>query len=215
MKATGRYPSLYCHVPLLFMTFLMFFVQHDYAAAQTPEQTLAELRQQAASINSIQSLFTQTTRIPLFQDPVHSKGRFLFRRPDALLWEITAPITEGFAFMGDRGMRWEAGKPRTTFAAATDPVATIIARQLLVWLTLDMVTIEKEYTITVTANSPRTLLLEPKKNDIRCVIRSLTLLFSPQGVAKQVTLEEANGGTTLIQFTDTQVNITLPDAAFL
>lgn len=214
MKATEISSTNYCLL-LLLLAFLMFCWQRDYAAAQTPEQTLAELKQQAASINSIQSLFTQTTHIPLFQEPVHSKGRFLFRRPNAILWEITDPITEGFAFMGDRGMRWEAGKPPTPFAASTDPVTTIIARQLLVWLTLDMTTIEKEYTITITASTPPTLLLEPKKNDVQSVIHSLTLIFSSQGVAKQVTLEEANGGTTIIQFMDTQINITLPDAAFL
>ncbi len=214
-SAAGKHTRFRCNATTCIVIAMLLFAACNQALAQTPEQTLSMLKEQAETVHTISSTFVQTTRIPLFQDAVQSQGRFLFKRPNALLWEITAPAKEGFALVGDTGMRWEQGKGRKPFSVQSDPVMTIVARQLMVWLTLNLAAIEKEYTITVATSTPPTLRLEPKSADMRRVIHSLTILFSPQGVASQVTLEEANGGSTTILFTNTQVNITLPDSAFL
>lgn len=176
---------------------------------------LDELRRRAATVKSIRSRFVQETRIPMFARPMRSEGRFLFLRPDMLLWEYTAPMEEGFFLRGDNGIRWNDGRASARpFNPASDPVAAIIARQLFAWITVDTEAIAGEYGIEALSREPLALKMTPLRDDVAAVIESITITFTAEGPASLVELRERAGGTTTIGFTESVVNGPMADGDF-
>ena len=177
------------------------------ASGRDTEKALARLRSLTESVDSLRCYFTQTTDIPLFAGSVVSTGRLLFAKPDSLVWEYAAPVPQGLVFSGGRGFRWEENKNnRTTFTSATDPVAGLIAAQMLAWLRFDRDWIEARYTISLEEQGDLTLLLTPKKTGPDAVLTSLALRFADDGIARTVILREAAGGSTVIRLRNVAIN---------
>lgn len=176
---------------------------------------LSALREKAAGLESVSSDFTQETDIPMFSQPLISKGRFAFKRPNSLVWEYLSPLEEGFVLRGDTGFRWSDGrKNRTPFSPGSDPLAAIIARQLVAWITFDLREIEREYRIETLPGPKIRLKMTPLREDMRAVIDSIVITFRHDGPASEVLLTERRGGKTTIVFSNTLVNAPLSDRDF-
>ena len=179
------------------------------------EGAIAFLQKQSESLTALSCDFTQETTIPMFARPVVSKGTLRYKRPGFLAWEYSQPIQEGFVLAGESGFRWEDSRDkRSSFTTAKDPIAAFVGRELLSWIHFDPSTIRARYEIAVTAASPLTLELTPKREDTRTVVKALRIAFDGNGVAKVVTLFEAKGGTTVITFHNVAVNPSLADDVF-
>lgn len=191
-----------------------------FAACMAPglaraEDYLRKLKERTASITSVQGEFVQETLIPMFAAPVESKGRFVFRRPDSVRWEYTEPMREGLALKGEAGFRWEdAPASRQNFTVRNDPLAGIVARQLVTWITFDAERIGGEYAIGQSAEEPLRLKMTPLRADIRSVIDSITITFRADGTASLVEIAERQGGKTSIIFAEPVVNGYVDDREF-
>ena len=176
---------------------------------------LAKLKERTASITSVQGTFVQETLIPMFAAPVESKGRFVFRRPDSVRWEYTDPMREGIALQGETGFRWEDDPAnRQAFTVRSDPLAGIVARQLVTWITFDAERIGGEYAIEQLDEEPLRLKMTPLRADIRSVIDSITIIFRADGTASLVEIAERQGGKTSIVFAEPVVNGPVDDREF-
>ena len=130
-----------------------------------------------------------------------------FKKPGNLLWEYTKPLRQGFALTGEQGFRWEEDrKNRVSFTTAKDPLAGLVARQMLAWILFDRKWIEEEYTVRVDSDFPLSLTLVPRRPDVRAVLAALNITFSAGGVADTVVLREAGGGVTTIRFQNVTLN---------
>jgi outer membrane lipoprotein-sorting protein len=110
-------------------------------------------------------------------------------------------MKEGFVLNGPNGFRWEEDKSkRTAFRTDRDPVAALIAGQILIWLAFDPQQIRTEYGLAVQNASPLTLVLTPRREAVRSVLLSLRIAFAENGVAESVELTERSGGSTRIFF---------------
>jgi outer membrane lipoprotein-sorting protein len=179
------------------------------------KDAFAALKERAAAMTSVRSDFTQETSLPMFKEPLHSRGRFVFAKPDTLLWEYLSPIQEGFVLRGNTGFRWQDDKKnRTPFTSGSDPLAAIIARQITAWILFDMRSIEREYRIDQLPGPVMRLKMTPLKKDVGAVIDSITIAFTPQGPASRVEITETKGGRTVISFTNTIVNVPLDNGLF-
>ncbi len=177
------------------------------AASDSTDNALNRLNALTASVTSLRCDFTQTTAIPLFADPVVSRGRLLFHKPDALLWEYVFPVAQGLAFSGGKGFRWEDEKSnRVPFTLAEDPVAGLVASQMLAWIRFDRAWIETHYAVRLEREEPLSFTLIPKSAGMRSVLTSLTIRFADDGIARTILLKEASGGSTEIRFHSVAVN---------
>lgn len=200
---------------LLAALLLLLCIAHETQAAGKEEESLAALQRQNVGLTSIASTFTQTTTIPMFEDPIVSSGRFLYQKPSSLRWEYLTPVPHGFVLNGDRGFKWEdETRTRTNFTVNSDPAAGLVAAQLLTWVTFDIASIRAEYSVTVIQPSPLHIVLEPLRPETRKVVASLDMLFSPRGTVEVLVLVEASGGQTRLTFTDTRVNTPLDAVDF-
>ena len=211
-------PNTQCFPLCVFGTgvavFLAVFLCLSVAAAQEAD-ILSRIRSKAADLTTVRSDFVQETSIPMFAQPLRSKGRFAFRRPDTLLWEYVEPMREGFVLRGDQGFRWDTDRRnRSPFTPGKDPVATIIARQLIAWITFDLPGIEREYAIESLPGPAIRLKMTPLRDDVRGVIESIVITFTEEGPASLVELTERRGGKTTISFSNSVVNAPLDDSIF-
>lgn len=199
---------------LLAVTLCMgFFMPHVCEAQPATREVLSILQERTKNLMTLHSTFTQETNIPMFSRPVVSHGRLLFQKPDSLRWEYLSPLREGFVIVGGKGFRWEEDA-RSAFSAGKDPVATLIAGQLLAWIRFDVAQIEREYHIEALSADPISLKMTPISKDMGSVITSITITFSAEGAASSVRLAEGQGGTTTITFTGTVLNAVLNSKDF-
>jgi outer membrane lipoprotein-sorting protein len=183
-------------------------------AAEASAEVLARLARNAGQIETLQGRVVQEKRLEMFQDTVTSRGRFAYRSPDRLRWELTDPVVTGFVITGSTGRRWHGmtGKP-TPFTLESDPMMRVIAGQILASTRAEFAPLQKEYRISVASEAPVTLLLEPLVPN--AFVERVTVTFaSGNRHVESVAVREMGGDQTTIRFTDVEVNRPLPDGTF-
>ena len=183
-------------------------------AAGSQDEVLARLTRNAAGIETLQGRVLQEKRLEMFKDTVSSRGRFAYRRPDRLRWELTDPVVAGFVLTGSSGRRWHGTTGKTeAFTLESDPMMRVLAGQILASVRADFSPLRKEYRISVASESPVTLLLEPLTPNP--FVERVTVTFSKGGEhVESVAVHEKGGDQTTFSFTDVEVNRPLPDGTF-
>jgi outer membrane lipoprotein-sorting protein len=183
-------------------------------AAEPLDEVLARLARGAAGIETAQGSVRQEKRLEMFQDTVVSRGRFAYRRPDRLRWELTDPVVTGFAITGGSGRRWHGLTGKTEpFTLESDPMMRVVAGQILASVRADFNPLRKEYRISVSSESPVTLQLEPLVPN-PFVERVVVTFSKGAGHVESVAVHEKGGDRTTFSFTDVEVNRPLPDDTF-
>ena len=183
-------------------------------AAGSQDEVLARLARNAAGIETLQGRVLQEKRLEMFKDTVSSQGRFAYRRPDRLRWELTAPVVTGFVLTGSSGRRWHGTTGKTeAFTLESDPMMRVLAGQILASVRANFSPLLKEYRISVASESPVTLLLEPLTPN--AFVERVTVTFSKKTeYVESVAVREQGGDQTTFSFTEVEVNRPLPDDTF-
>jgi outer membrane lipoprotein-sorting protein len=176
------------------------------AAGEGSPALFASLERSAAGVNTLSSDFVQEKHLSMFKTVLVSKGRFNFKKPDLLRWELTSPVVSGFVLQGDKGRRWHERTGRTeSFLISREPVMKLVSEQLFAWARADFSWLRKEYRISVLEESPVTLRLEPRL--AVGFLQHLLITFSADGrYVRSVELHEKDGDFTRIRFVNTLVN---------
>ncbi len=183
-------------------------------AASPQDEVLARLAQGGAGIETAQGRVRQEKRLEIFQDTVVSWGRFAYRRPDRLRWELTDPVVTGFAITGGSGRRWHGLTGKTEpFTLESDPMMRVIAGQILASVRADFTPLQKEYRISVASETPVILHLEPRVAN-PFVERVIVTFSKGAGHVESVAVREKGGDQTTFSFSDVEVNRPLPDGTF-
>ena len=193
---------------------LLLAVALPLRAAGAQDEVLARLARNAAKIETLQGRVLQEKRLEMFKDTIASKGRFAYRRPDQLRWELTDPVVTGFVITGSTGRRWHGLTGKTeAFALESDPMMRVIAGQILASVRADFSPLQKEYRLTVASETPMTLLLEPLTPN--AFVDRVTVTFAKGNEhVETVAIHETGGDQTTIRFTEVEMNRPLPDGTF-
>lgn len=202
---------------LFFALFLVLVPRPGVAAsATTLDEVLAELQRLASTVQTLDSDFHQEKYLSVFKDMLPADGRFYYRRPDCLRWELTSPMSTGFVLKGERGRRWrDGGGKDESFDIARHPVMGIVARQLLAWTQADFDRLRRDFEIGLIDRTPVVLRLIPKKGLADGFLDHLVIAFAPGGRhVHRVEVHEQGGDFTRITFHTTRVNEPLSDNLF-
>lgn len=196
---------------LLLIIILLFTAGPVAADTVTPDGSSAifsSLERTAGAVKTISSDFVQEKHLSMFKTVLTSKGRFYFSKPDLLRWELTAPVASGFVLKGEKGRRWHERTGRSeNFRISQEPVMKLVSDQLFAWARADFQWLKKEYRISVLAESPVALRLEPRSAATAGFLHHLLINFSADGrYVRSVELHEKDGDYTRIRFVNAAVN---------
>lgn len=177
---------------------------------------LAELKLAATETQTLDSDFTQEKHLAVFAEKLISRGRFVYRQPDSLRWELLEPVASGFVLEGNRGRRWNRlSGEQGRFSADKDPVMGMIARQLLAWARVDVDWLTSRYRMELEALEPVTLKLLPRDEGEAGFIDHLKIVFAEdRSHVGAVHMVEQGGDMTLLLFDNVRINEALAADAF-
>ncbi len=204
-----------------FLGLLLFCLPLLSQAADVPEENrlpavFARLQAAAAEIQSLSSDFVQEKQLAIFSATLLSNGRFYYRQPDQLRWELLTPVASGFVLRGQQGERWNSLSGEIgAFRIDRDPLMGVVAKQLLAWARVDIDWLRSRYRIELLAEQPIRLQLFPLDQGEAGFIEQLQILFSADNShVALVEMHEAGGDKTLLRFEQVQINQPLPEKAF-
>ena len=86
------------------------------------DRIFSELATASTKVTSLESDFVQERHLSMLEDVLISRGRFYYKKRARLRWELTNPVSSGFAVSGKKAKRWDAKSGRTqTFEVYRDP----------------------------------------------------------------------------------------------
>ena len=206
----------YCFSTIWFLSLLLLLPGIGLAETVELQPLLNELKVAAAHTETIKSRFVQEKNLAIFAEKLLSQGNFVYQKPDRLRWELLSPVASGFVLQGSKGERWNSlSQERGHFSVDNDPIMGMIAQQLLAWARVDVDWLQKRYQMEVIATQPISLRLTPNDQGEAGFIDYLQILFSDdRRHIAEVLMMEQGGDSTLLRFTDVQVNSELPGEAF-
>jgi outer membrane lipoprotein-sorting protein len=195
---------------------LLLGVSSGYAQANDIAPLLAELTQ-AADTKTLSSRFVQEKQLAIFAEKLLSQGRFVYRAPDQLRWELLTPVASGFVLQGKRGVRWNSlSREQGNFSVDADPIMGMIAQQLLAWARVDIEWLQSRYRMELLSSEPISLRLYPRDAGEAGFIEHLQILFAAdRRHVAEVLMVEKEGDSTLLRFSDVAINTELPADAFV
>jgi outer membrane lipoprotein-sorting protein len=214
---------------LLILMLLGAFVYADDAAEAKPEpavETVDELLKRIEAAHKehkdFQGKFEQTRFLPLFGDSIKSSGRFVFKKPDQVRWEYTAPHKSILVVQGERGRKWSESTRRVeAFRLADDRGLDAVVTQLFTWFKGEFTKLKDSYEVEIKSREPLVLSMTPKSEALQRFIAAIEVSFSQgQDYITSVKLiepersDDEQAGYTLYAFTDTRLDAGVKDAEF-
>jgi outer membrane lipoprotein-sorting protein len=202
---------------LLKYLLLLLFASHSFAQPVDIAPVLAELKQAAADTETLSSQFVQEKHLSIFAEKLLSQGRFIYQKPDQLRWELLTPVASGFILQGKQGQRWNSlSKEKESFSVENDPIMGMIAQQLLAWARVDLDWLQNRYRMELQTVEPVSLRLFPLDSGEASFIDYLQILFAAdRRHVAEVLMVEQEGDSTLLRFSDVEINTELPTDAFV
>jgi outer membrane lipoprotein-sorting protein len=191
-------------------------LQNGQKAAGENERLLSEIAKAATYVTTLKSDFVQERHLGMLEDVLISKGRFYYKKQDRLRWEVTKPVSSGFAVSGKQAKRWDAKSGRTqTFEVYQVPFIKLFTDQVFAWATADFKQLQKDYNIEVLGDAPVDLKLVPVRSQEKKYLAHFRIAFTADAShVKAVEVHETGGDFTRIRFYNTIINTPLPDTLF-
>lgn len=203
----------------IFLTALFLLAMVMPCLAETSDLTtlLSDLKQTASETNSLLSNFEQEKHLAIFAEKLISHGRFIYRNPDQLRWELLTPVASGFVLVGQQGERWnQLSGEKGDFSVEKDPIMGMIAQQLLAWAKVDLDWLRARYRMELVTAQPVVMKLSPLDEGEAGFIDHLQITFAAdRRYVAQVLMVEQGGDSTLLRFNEVQINTKLPQDAFM
>jgi outer membrane lipoprotein-sorting protein len=166
------------------------------------------IKEASSSVQTLAGEFIQEKHLEMLKNAPVSRGKFYYRGPDCLRWEVTEPTPTGFIVNGDKGKRWK-GKSGAiqSFDLKKEPVIKVISDQVFSWARADFKRLEAGYEISLLEERPVTLKLVPLSKTERRYLDHISLIFSPaEDYVSSIEIHETGGDYTQINFINMVIN---------
>jgi outer membrane lipoprotein-sorting protein len=181
-------------------------------AAEAKARVYSRIAAGAGALQNISSDFHQEKHLAILKNPLMSEGRFVYQKPERLLWEVRRPSPEGFQVQGTKVKRWR-GSPQEveSIDLNADPPVKAMVEQIFAWSRADFPWLEKRYNIQVREEKPTVLKLIPLDPQEKKFVAFIQISFSMDwAYVRSVEIHEKGGDFTTIVFSDARVNQSLP-----
>lgn len=176
---------------------------------------LAAIEKAQQTTTSMTASFVQVKHLDLLEEPLESRGRMSFRRPDRMRLEIEEPMRSTILIDGhDIHIPGVSEKDRKAMSMA--PVAAMFV-QLGSIFSGATAELNKGFEVTAAPSGDDAIevTLVPRLQSWREVFRRMQITFAgPDLMAKQVRLDDALGDRLEVTLENVRRNVDLPDSLF-
>lgn len=172
-------------------------------SAQAAEWDLGTLMRVRAEVGASRATFEERREIGLLSDPVHLRGRLVYRAPDYFRKTVTEPEQEELVVEGDRITITRDGR-RDTLTLGDDPLLTGLVEAMRGTLAGDRDALERHYQVGFTGARERwSLRLRPRNAPLRERLERIVIRGSGAAIAS-IELLQANGDRSIMRIAHSQ-----------
>jgi outer membrane lipoprotein-sorting protein len=183
-------------------------------ACDSARACLAELETAQKETATLTARFVQTKHVSLLNEPLVSSGRFVFKRPDSVLWVVEKPEAATIFIRGSEveipGLSTEDSR-----ALAMAPLMTVLP-QLGSMFVGDTSKLESQFVVSAYEQDGRIVVrLRPRLEGWRKLLVQLELRFGrPDLLLREIAMTDAFGDRLDIVLHEVVRNAQVPDSTF-
>jgi outer membrane lipoprotein carrier protein len=184
-----------------------------WAACEGTDACLRAIEESQRTTRALTARFEQTKHLSLLTEPLVSRGRFAFKAPDQVLWQIDEPKVT--VRIDQYGVHLPDLPNAEAEVAALGPFSEMM-RELSGLFTGSLTTVQKSFDVTAAGDTAAIRVhLVPRSEQWRRMFRSLELEFAaPDLVMHTIHIDEALGDSLEIVFSDVHRNDDVANAVF-
>lgn len=190
-------------------------VAAEAACTSTPS-CLAAIQHGQKDTRSFTADFVQVKHVSLLDEPLVSRGRMSFQRPDRMRLEITEPV-QAVVLINGREVKIPGISEKDAKAMSMGPVAGMFT-QLGALFSGDTAALQKGFDVTARANAAGDgvdVVLVPREESWRKLFRHIDLHFTGSDMlAREIRLEDGFGDHLEVKLENVQRNVALPSDQF-
>jgi len=194
----------------------LFLIMILSAASAAASDHFAELRQNAAAIESIQADFTQKKLMKILSKPLVSEGRFAYAAPDSVRWEYLRPLQSVvLSHRGETRRFLAAGGKMVEDTSGGVKAMSIVLGEVSGWMQ-GRFEDNPSFTASIHRKQDQTfVILTPATESLGRMMRQIEIVLSRRDATiRSVRLVESADAETVIEFKNVRVNAELPAGLF-
>jgi outer membrane lipoprotein-sorting protein len=186
---------------------------HAAALCDSTEACLRVVEESQRSTRALTARFEQTKHLSLLAEPLVSRGRFAFKQPDQVLWQMEEP---SFTVRIDQQGVHLPDLPNAQAEVAAMAPFSAMLRELSGVFTGSLSNVRRTFEVQAEGDvAAIRVRLVPRSPQWQRMFRAIELSFAtPDMVMKTIRLDEALGDHLEIVFSDVHRNDAVADAAF-
>jgi outer membrane lipoprotein-sorting protein len=184
-----------------------------WAVCEGTDACLRAIEESQRTTRALTARFEQTKHLSLLTEPLVSRGRFAFKAPDQVLWQIDEPKVT--VRIDQHGVHLPDLPNAEAEVAALAPFSEMM-RELSGLFTGSLTTVQKSFDVTAAGDAAAIRVhLVPRSEQWRRMFRSLELEFAaPDLVMHTIHIDEALGDSLEIVFSEVHRNDDVANAVF-
>ena len=197
---------------MLLATF--FLLTAHPARAQDAATIVSNIEKKYASINNLNSTFTQETRIKDLEEKVLSSGKVWFKKPGMMKWQYEEPWKDTIVSDGKKVWYFDSQEKQVTETELQSVWADSLGSYTVISILEDL---DRLFDVRVGAGSSDeqgNILLDLKqKNQEQS--KQVTIAVDPKTyMLRKIIIGDIFGNTTVIKLGGAEVNLNIPDSFF-
>jgi outer membrane lipoprotein-sorting protein len=175
--------------------------------AQSNDEIMEMLTQQAASMQCMNCRFTQQKTMAMLAEPTVSEGLMNYNSPDKMRWEYTSPYSFALLVDGEKITKITDGNEEVLDAKSGRMYQGIVSI-IMSSATGQKLFDKSMFDVAITDDGEFWKAeMKPKKHNMKRMFSMLTFYFAKStNIINKVEMTEASGDVTTIQFYDMKIN---------
>ena len=184
-----------------------------WAVCNAAEACLRAIEDGQRATRTLSARFEQTKHLSLLAEPLVSRGRFAFKAPDHVLWQIDEPKVT--IEIDARGVRLP-DVPNAEGEMAALAQFGAMMREMSGMFTGSLTSMQKSFSVTAGGDATSIHVhLAPRREEWQRMFRSVDLTFAtPDLVMRAIHIDEALGDSLDIVFSEVHRNDDAAEAVF-
>jgi len=170
---------------------------------------LAQVEAKMGEVRTVQASFTQEKNLSLFDQKITLEGRLYIENPGRFAWFTSRPVRYALVMNGNDVRQWDedSGKVQK-IPVAKNPMFKMAMGQMRDWFAGRYGALRGEYDVTVVSRTPCVLRFTPKPGAVTAkALRAVQVsLQTDLRYLDSVQIEDLNGDSTIIRFSQTILN---------